>query len=1282
MSGKAPPPRAASPAAGAAGAAAKRPPPAKKPAPAANESDGSYDSFSDESEPPVKKGPPQKPAGSTPAAAKGPPPKSLPPRKDGGPLAPLPDPATAKEGAGASALPPKNLPPRKDGAPASPAAAKSTPPPKIVSTNYDDDDSGSSYESYSDVPKKAAPPKNGNALSPAPASAPAKAAPAPAKALALASPAAKATVPPSKIAPTGSKTVAADEGDESGSWESYTSESDTPAAKKPAPAAKPSPASAKAAAPAVAKSPAPASAAKAATPAPSKTAPAPSKTAPVPSKTAPVPSKTAPRKSADSGAYNDGSDGGSGSWESYSESDTPQKRSVAPAAKGSAAKSSTTLAPKSATATAAKAADATLSSAASSKASPAAKATSYPDADGNESGSWESYSESDVPAATKSSAAPSKAAPLIAPIKKSAAASAAKSADVSEGGVRSPSPVSVKATQKVSVAPKAKSASKSAKASKDAPEAKLAAKAKAATAGTVEDGKPKAKAKKKKASAAMLAAALALVDDDEEDEEEEEDATAAPAAPVSAALAPVGATIADSIVTAATATVAPAPAPVPAPLPALPTPALVSEPAPALAIVPELKLAPVLAPAPAQAPAPEPVPEPASAPTPAPAPASLLVPVPATNEPEPEPEPVVAEAAPLPTPSNVRVAKLQPTSIVIAISGSDVPVFLLDESAVVIKIKLDTTGAGACASVASHLGLEHDAHYALYEQLDGVFTMVDMDYKLAKMLQRWPQGNAFGGPRRLVFRRFLYMPGSAAELEEERDARSDAQRAHRLCFSDCVYQYRHSRYRFDVDSMLGMAVLLLEATNGPFNRRRDTLERLRMMVVDLCPAYAIADLPLDSPRSYGVSKLADAPTTDEWARRLHRAYAETHGRSAQSAQGSFIAACKANAAYGCEFFAGRQTWEDAQGGRQYADKTVCIGPNGVLLLDMANPLDCHVYEYEDMKEEGGWDVDKTGRIFALQLEDGHSVYVVSEVAVDMLHSLQSFVDFKVSLLVDKVDPTARARPRPAGMHVPSVTGELPPPATPYASSLDIPALFPLTKPIATLPVQPSPALQQPRPIREILPPAPEPAAARAAAAAAVAPAVIQTPKAASQQLQAPAPAAPVFAPATRPAAAAPVPSPAPVNLPAPAPAPTPAPAPIPAPMPAPAVASVAARAPAAAAPPLAVPSAADLEIERLRKAVADQAAQLQQMHELLLATLSRASSSEPADNSGASKTGSARSTASASPQRANDRQQRRRGELPLGWRREREAASGDYYYYYVDGACFFFPWASFLLVTG
>jgi len=631
----------------------------------------------------------------------------------------------------------------------------------------------------------------------------------------------------------------------------------------------------------------------------------------------------------------------------------------------------------------------------------------------------------------------------------------------------------------------------------------------------------------------------------------------------------------------------------------------------------------------------------------------------------------MAEAAPLPTPSNVRVAKLQPTSIVIAISGSDVPVFLLDESAVVIKIKLDTTGAGACASVASHLGLEHDAHYALYEQLDGVFTMVDMDYKLAKMLQRWPQGNAFGGPRRLVFRRFLYMPGSAAELEEERDARSDAQRAHRLCFSDCVYQYRHSRYRFDVDSMLGMAVLLLEATNGPFNRRRDTLERMRMMVVDLCPAYAIADLPLDSPRSYGVSKLADAPTTDEWARRLHRAYAETHGRSAQSAQGSFIAACKANAAYGCEFFAGRQTWEDAQGGRQYADKTVCIGPNGVLLLDMANPLDCHVYEYEDMKEEGGWDVDKTGRIFALQLEDGHSVYVVSEVAVDMLHSLQSFVDFKVSLLVDKVDPTARARPRPAGMHVPSVTGELPPPATPYASSLDIPALFPLTKPIATLPVQPSPALQQPRPIREILPPAPEPTAARAAAAAAVAPAVIQTSKAASQQLQAPAPAAPVFAPATRPAAAAPVPSPAPVNLPAPAPAPTPTPAPIPAPMQAPAVASVAARAPAAAAPPLAVPSAADLEIERLRKAVADQAAQLQQMHELLLATLSRASSSEPADNSGASKTGSARSTASASPQRANDRQPRRRGELPLGWRREREAASGDYYYYYVDGACFF-----------
>ena len=400
---------------------------------------------------------------------------------------------------------------------------------------------------------------------------------------------------------------------------------------------------------------------------------------------------------------------------------------------------------------------------------------------------------------------------------------------------------------------------------------------------------------------------------------------------------------------------------------------------------------------------------------------------------------VISISSPLPS------TKSSAKTIVVSIGGTDIPIYLIDGSAVMVRVKLDTTTLGVCLAMRSHLGLKYDSTYGLFESTDGKDFSIDGQYKIAKLLQKWNQESASSGPTRLLYRRFLHIPDSIADKDEDLDASSGGQSAHRMCFMECVYNFLHSRYRFDVASIAELALSLLQSKNGNFNRSRDSLERIKQMVVDLCPAYVIKDLPLDHERSYGMGRVADGLTTDEWAAKIHSAYSSAGVRPILDAQIAFVKAVKTNPTYGCEFFPGKQTWETEEVGkdgkktrtRKYEEKIVCVGYHGVFLLGTDNPLECAVYEYEDMKEERGWDIDKTGRIFALGLEDGRMIYILSDMAKDILRSLQSFVDNKVAFLIDNKDPTEKPNSAEGVPHVPQVVGQLWAPSPPYASPLDI-----------------------------------------------------------------------------------------------------------------------------------------------------------------------------------------------------------------------------------------------------
>ena len=78
------------------------------------------------------------------------------------------------------------------------------------------------------------------------------------------------------------------------------------------------------------------------------------------------------------------------------------------------------------------------------------------------------------------------------------------------------------------------------------------------------------------------------------------------------------------------------------------------------------------------------------------------------------------------------------TAVPISIAGSDVPVFLLDGTALVVRATPTTTVGAACFAISTRLGLVSDAHHALFERgPDNEFRALDDAMTIARVLSRW-----------------------------------------------------------------------------------------------------------------------------------------------------------------------------------------------------------------------------------------------------------------------------------------------------------------------------------------------------------------------------------------------------------------------------------------------------------------------------------------------------------------------------------------------------------------
>jgi hypothetical protein len=158
------------------------------------------------------------------------------------------------------------------------------------------------------------------------------------------------------------------------------------------------------------------------------------------------------------------------------------------------------------------------------------------------------------------------------------------------------------------------------------------------------------------------------------------------------------------------------------------------------------------------------------------------------------------------------------------------------------------------------LGLRYDRHFAIFEGHDGQFRRIDDAQPLAKVVQKWhsqdsltdgeregggreerqppfppppltrpsPRSpNPIAGPRKLYFKRFLRIPGCKAEEDEEETCTGPDAPAHRLAFAAAAHHFLHAVYRFDVATVVSLAVMLLQGTKGAYDKAMDTLPRVR-----------------------------------------------------------------------------------------------------------------------------------------------------------------------------------------------------------------------------------------------------------------------------------------------------------------------------------------------------------------------------------------------------------------------------------------------------------------------
>lgn len=177
------------------------------------------------------------------------------------------------------------------------------------------------------------------------------------------------------------------------------------------------------------------------------------------------------------------------------------------------------------------------------------------------------------------------------------------------------------------------------------------------------------------------------------------------------------------------------------------------------------------------------------------------------------------------------------------------------------------------------------------------------------------------GPRALIFKRRLYLPGSRAAQEEMEGTRI-AEGARRLAFVEAVYRYLKGHYRFEIHSIVALSALLLHSTRGPaagldtaaaINYRRGRSSSaagfalssfVNLHVLSLTPPYATRD---SSDRNAsivpGLHAMRGAPNAAELSAAIAVEYAAIDPLlSKNDAEARFLQISQANPAYGAEIF--------------------------------------------------------------------------------------------------------------------------------------------------------------------------------------------------------------------------------------------------------------------------------------------------------------------------------------------------------------------------------------------
>lgn len=297
---------------------------------------------------------------------------------------------------------------------------------------------------------------------------------------------------------------------------------------------------------------------------------------------------------------------------------------------------------------------------------------------------------------------------------------------------------------------------------------------------------------------------------------------------------------------------------------------------------------------------------------------------------------------------------------------------------------------------------------------------------------------------------------SSASASAASAAASRPTAAQRCAFADALFNYTHSRYRFDTPDIVRLAALLLYLWRGNYRPSADSVPVLRSFIPDLCPPYAILDSAADHPRSYGMGKASSAVSATDMAVSIQSEYAGLHPAfSPADAAAQFVHICRQSPLYGHEFFTAKRTWKEAEEAgdgsvrevQHTEDVMMAVGHEGFLLLGMEDPLAVTTYDYGELIR---WTTSRDGKIFAFSLED-RIVYIVTDDAPYIVRTTDRYVEERVRHMQAaeggagdappaEVDSSAtpRSDKTPGLGPVPTVTGTLEAPR-PRFSRPDLPA---------------------------------------------------------------------------------------------------------------------------------------------------------------------------------------------------------------------------------------------------